>query len=386
MTNLLLRLFIKDHADVKSPKVRARIGRFAGGVGIICNLLLAAAKILVGILLGSVAIAADGLNNLSDTAASAVAVIGFRLAQSPADKDHPYGHGRFEYLSALGVAILILFVGVELIKLSIEKILSPTPIDLSFLAVAILTVSILVKLFMMHFFKELWRRTESSILRAAAQDSRNDVLVTAATLAGCLIYRYTDLNLDGYIGLGVALFILVSGFGVAKETISPLLGRRADSAITDGLATLILSHDRILGIHDLLVHDYGPGQCYATVHAEISASESPLTCHELIDRIEAAALAKMNVHLVIHYDPVAENDEEQNRLRATVEHTLSGLDPHLSIHDFRLTRAKEGDTLLFDVSIPYAMLPQEENIRSALTAALAAADYRGSTVIRFDAY
>lgn len=386
MTNLLLRLFIKDHADVKSPEVRARIGRFAGGVGILCNLLLAAAKILVGILLGSVAIAADGLNNLSDTAASVVAVIGFRLAQSPADKDHPYGHGRFEYLSALGVAILILFVGVELIKLSIEKILSPTPIDLSFLAVAILTVSILVKLFMMHFFKELWRRTESSILRAAAQDSRNDVLVTAATLAGCLIYRYTDLNLDGYIGLGVALFILVSGFGVAKETISPLLGRRADSAITDGLATLILSHDRILGIHDLLVHDYGPGQCYATVHAEISASESPLTCHELIDRIEAAALAKMNVHLVIHYDPVAENDEEQNRLRATVEHTLSGLDPHLSIHDFRLTRAKEGDTLLFDVSIPYAMLPQEENIRSALTDALAAADYRGSTVIRFDAY
>ena len=386
MTNLLLRLFIKDHADVKSPKVRARIGRFAGGVGILCNLLLAAAKILVGILLGSVAIAADGLNNLSDTAASVVAVIGFRLAQSPADKDHPYGHGRFEYLSALGVAILILFVGVELIKLSIEKILSPTPIDLSFLAVAILTVSILVKLFMMHFFKELWRRTESSILRAAAQDSRNDVLVTAATLAGCLIYRYTDLNLDGYIGLGVALFILVSGFGVAKETISPLLGRRADSAITDGLATLILSHDRILGIHDLLVHDYGPGQCYATVHAEISASESPLTCHELIDRIEAATLAKMNVHLVIHYDPVAENDEEQNRLRATVEHTLSGLDSHLSIHDFRLTRAKEGDTLLFDVSIPYAMLPQEENIRSALTDALAAADYHGSTVIRFDAY
>lgn len=386
MTNLLLRLFIKDHADVKSPEVRARIGRFAGGVGILCNLLLAAAKILVGILLGSVAIAADGLNNLSDTAASVVAVIGFRLAQSPADKDHPYGHGRFEYLSALGVAILILFVGVELIKLSIEKILSPTPIDLSFLAVAILTVSILVKLFMMHFFKELWRRTESSILRAAAQDSRNDVLVTAATLAGCLIYRYTDLNLDGYIGLGVALFILVSGFGVAKETISPLLGRRADSAITDGLATLILSHDRILGIHDLLVHDYGPGQCYATVHAEISASESPLTCHELIDRIEAAALAKMNVHLVIHYDPVAENDEEQNRLRATVEHTLSGLDSHLSIHDFRLTRAKEGDTLLFDVSIPYAMLPQEENIRSALTDALAAADYHGSTVIRFDAY
>ena len=386
MTNLLLRLFIKDHADVKSPKVRARIGRFAGGVGILCNLLLAAAKILVGILLGSVAIAADGLNNLSDTAASVVAVIGFRLAQSPADKDHPYGHGRFEYLSALGVAILILFVGVELIKLSIEKILSPTPIDLSFLAVAILTVSILVKLFMMHFFKELWRRTESSILRAAAQDSRNDVLVTAATLAGCLIYRYTDLNLDGYIGLGVALFILVSGFGVAKETISPLLGRRADSAITDGLATLILSHDRILGIHDLLVHDYGPGQCYATVHAEISASESPLTCHELIDRIEAATLAKMNVHLVIHYDPVAENDEEQNRLRATVEHTLSGLAPHLSIHDFRLTRAEEGDTLLFDVSIPYAMLPQEENIRSALTDALAAADYHGSTVIRFDAY
>lgn len=386
MTNLLLRLFIKDHADVKSPEVRARIGRFAGGVGILCNLLLAAAKILVGVLLGSVAIAADGLNNLSDTAASVVAVIGFRLAQSPADKDHPYGHGRFEYLSALGVAILILFVGVELIKLSIEKILSPTPIELSLLAIMILAASMLVKLFMLFFFRELGRRTESSVLHAAAQDSRNDILVTAATLAGCLVYRYTDLNLDGYIGLGVALFILVSGFGVAKETISPLLGRRADSALTDGLATLILSHDRILGIHDLLIHDYGPGQCYATVHAEISASESPLSCHELIDRIEAAALEKMNVHLVIHYDPVAENDGEQNRLREAVEDTLSGLDTRLSVHDFRLTRAEEGDTLLFDVSIPYAMLSHEENIRSALADALTAANYRGSTVIRFDAY
>lgn len=384
MTKLLLRLFIKNRDDLSSPAVRARIGKLAGYVGIACNLLLAVLKITVGFLIGSVSITADGLNNLSDTASSAVAIVGYHLAQHPADKDHPYGHGRFEYLSSLGIAVVILFVGVELIKTAIEKIVTPIPMNLSTIAILVLIASILLKLWMYLFFGTLGRRTASSVLLAAAADSRNDVLATAAILAGCIIYRCFDLNLDGYIGLAVAIFILVSGFRIAGETVSPLLGRRADTALTEGLTALLLSEERILGIHDLLVHDYGPGQCYASVHAELSASEDPIGCHALIDRIEAEALSALNVHLVIHYDPVSENDEEQNLMRATVDRLLAEIDPRLSIHDFRIVHTGHGATLRFDISLPYTMLGQEEEIREDLDAALLTAGYRYTMHIRFD--
>ena len=386
MTRLLLRLFIGKGQNEKSPGTRARIGRLGGIVGLVCNLLLAAAKLTVGLLLGSVAIAADGLNNLSDTASSAVTIIGFRLAQHPADKDHPYGHGRFEYLAALGIAVVILFVGGELAKESILRLITPAPMTPAPIALWLLVAAALLKLWMYLFFKALGRCTASTVLLAAATDSRNDVLATSAVLVGYLAYRYFDINLDGYIGLAVAVFILASGLRMASETVSPLLGRRADSALTDGIASLLLSYDRILGIHDLLVHDYGPERCYASVHAEISASEDTLECHELIDGIEARALTELYVHLVIHCDPVNEGNEEQNRLRALVERTLEALDPRLSIHDLRLSHAEGGEVLSFDVNIPYAMASKETEVRAAIADALAEDSPMLTTDIRFDAY
>lgn len=386
MTNILLRLFIKDHANATAPAVRARIGKFAGIIGILCNLLLAIGKITVGVFFGIISITADGLNNLSDMASSVIAFIGFRLSQQPADRDHPYGHGRFEHLSALGVAVLILLMGGELVKASVGKILSPVPSVPTLLVFLVLTISILIKLWMLFFFKALYRRTASGVLLAAAQDSRNDVLATTAVLAGCILKRAFDLNIDGYIGLAVAIFVLFSGFCMIKETSSPLLGTRADNALTEGITALILAHERILGIHDLLIHDYGAGQCYATVHAEISASEDTIACHALIDSIEEKALSELNVRLVIHYDPVIENDAEHDRMRAVIDRLLFGIAPELSIHDFRIAHSEEGSTLFFDVSIPYSMQVEEERIKAALDSALAEGGHHYATVIRFDAY
>ena len=386
MTKLILRLCIGKGQNEKSPEVRARIGKLGGIVGLLCNVLLAALKLTVGLLLGSVAILADGLNNLSDTASSVVTIVGFRLAQHPADKDHPYGHGRFEYLAALGIAVVILIVGGELAKEAILRIVTPAPMNPAPIALWLLVGSALLKLWMHRFFKVLGRRTASSVLLAAAQDSRNDVLATSAVLTGCLAYRYLNVNLDGYIGLAVAVFILASGLRMVSETVSPLLGRRADGALTDGIVALLLSYDRILGIHDLLVHDYGPGRCYASVHAEISASEDTLECHELIDGIEARALAELFVHLVIHCDPVNEGNEEQNRLRALIERTLEAFDPRLSLHDFRLSHGEGGATLSFDVNIPYAMASKEAEVRASIAAAIGTEEKPLTADVRFDAY
>ena len=384
MTHLLLKLFVKNYTDPNSPAVHSAIGKLAGIVGIVCNCLLAAGKLILGLLVGSMAVIADGVNNLSDTASSAVTLLGFRMAQSPADKDHPYGHARYEYLSGLVVAALILLVGGKLVLSSLEKIIHPTPPSISPLTLILLIVSIAVKLWMSLFFRTLDKKIDSSPLAATAVDSRNDVIATTAVLIGCLCNYFFQINIDGYIGLAVAVFILYSGVITARDTVSPLLGQQADKELVSKMTALILSHEKVLGIHDLLVHDYGPGQCYASVHVELSAEENPLVCHDIIDDIECDVLEQFHVHLVIHYDPVVENDAEQNEMREIMQSIVLNLDPQLSMHDFRIVRGSTLPKLVFDLSVPYSMSGRHREIKVKIDCALHQMGKDYTTVIRFD--
>ena len=384
MTELLLRLFIKNYRNTEDNKVHSAIGKLAGTTGIICNFLLFAFKLIAGVLSGAVSIIADALNNLTDAASSVVALLGFHLARRPADKDHPYGHARYEYLSGLIVAALILLIGAELVEGSVRKIFSPASVEFSAVTFAVLICSIGVKLWMSVFFGNLGKRIRSTTLKAASVDSRNDVIASTAVLAGCVIGWLFDVNIDGYIGLAVALFILWSGIGVARETISPLLSEQADQNLVKRISELVLSHEKVLGIHDLLVHDYGPGQCFASVHVELSAQEDPLNCHDIIDAIECNVLETMNVHLVIHYDPVVVNDDEWTQMRSITEEIITQLDPSLSMHDFRIVRGAAQTKLVFDLAVPYSMRQERKELKQRIDEELKRRNKHYTTVIRFD--
>ena len=384
MTKLLLRLAGITKENENTVSSHGKIGKLAGTTGIICNLILFVFKVLVGVFSGAVSVIADALNNLSDAASSVVTLLGFRLAQRPADRDHPYGHARYEYLSGLAVAVMILVIGVELVKGSVEKIFVPAEVTFTILSVVILLCSIGVKIWMSLFFFALSKKTGSTTLKAAAIDSRNDVIASVAVLAGCLAQWIFSLQLDGYIGMAVALFIIYSGIGVAKETISPLLGQKADEKLIEEIGALVLSHEKVLGIHDLLVHDYGPGRCYASVHVEISAQEDPLLCHDVIDHIECEALETLNVNLVIHYDPVLENDEEWTKMRRLIEEMAVKLNPSYSVHDFRLVRGASHTKLVFDLAIPYSAEGDVREIKEYIDQQLLQRELDYSTVIRFD--
>lgn len=308
MTKLLLRLFIKNHQDSQSPTVRGAIGKLSGVVGILCNVILFLAKFIVGLMAGSVAVMADAVNNLLDASSSIVTLLGFRMAQRPADHGHPYGHGRYEYLAGLLVAGIILLSGGDQARTAVEKIIRPAAADFSTVTFIVLFFSIGIKLWMCVFYKKLGKQIQSTTLLAASVDSRNDVLASCSVLLCCGLEFFFQIKLDAYAALAVALFILYSGIKLTGETISPLLGKKADDELIEQISELVLSHEAVLGIHDLLVHDYGPGKCYASVHAEMSASEDPIVSHEIIDHIEKETLERMNVHLVIHFDPVVKDN------------------------------------------------------------------------------
>ncbi len=368
MTNLLLRLFV-PHSSEHTPAVHAAIGKLAGITGILCNVLLAALKILAGIITGSVAVTGDGINNLTDSASSVVTLLGFRMAQRPADGEHPFGHGRYEYISGVVVAALVLLAGAELAKSSFDKILHPEAVPFTVLTLAILLVSIGVKLWMSGFNRKLGRLIGSKTLEATAQDSRNDVIATSAVLVSFLADALFHIRLDGFVGMGVALFILWSGICLAKSTIDPLLGVQADEELVGQLTELILAHQRVLGIHDLLIHDYGPGHCFATVHAEMDAGESPLDAHDQLDHIEQEALQRLGIHLVIHYDPIAET-EDWAACRELVQRCAQAITPAASIHDLRIVDYQQQKKLTFDLAVPYSQPQSDEALTEALTAAL----------------
>jgi cation diffusion facilitator family transporter len=383
MTGLLLKLFVKDPHDPQ--KSRSAIGRLSGIVGIVCNLLLFAGKLLVGSLSGSVSITADAMNNLSDASSAIVTFLGFKLAEKPADEDHPYGHARYEYLSGLAVAGIILVIGFELAKSSVEKILNPSPVAFSWVTAAVLAGSIAVKLWLSLFNGKLSKRISSTTLAATAADSRNDCIATGAVLIAGLLEYFFSWQVDGYMGLAVALFILYSGVMLGKETISPLLGENASPELRQLIEDYVNQNPKVLGFHDLMVHDYGPGQRFASMHVEMSNREDPLRCHEIIDDMERECLQNFNVHLVIHYDPVVTDDPELDRMKVMVRQELDKIHPNLAFHDFRMVTGDSHTNLIFDISLPVNLVGQEKHIRTTLDQNLSAREGKWIyTVITFD--
>lgn len=299
-----------QNKPIDDPVLRAKIGKRAGLVGIGCNLLLAAGKLAVGLISGSMSVTADALNNFSDAASSVVTLVGFKLAERPADRHHPYGHARYEYISGLAVAVMILLIGLELLKSSAMKIIEPAATQFSWVGAVVLMASILVKLWTHFYYKRNGRRIGSAALMASAADSRNDVLMTGAVLEAALIEMFTDLPVDGYMGAAVAIFILCSGYKIAKDAISVLIGEGITSELEQEVIAFVNSYDTIMNAHDLMVHDYGPGQRFATIHVEVDKEEDPLRWHELFDEIENACLEKFRIHLVIHAEPIVCDNEE----------------------------------------------------------------------------
>lgn len=368
MTELLLHLFVPN-ASLHTPDVHAKIGKLAGIVGIVCNVLLACLKLAAGLLSGSVAIAGDGINNLTDSASSVVTLLGFRMAQRPADEEHPFGHGRYEYVSGVVVAALVLLAGAELAKSSFEKILHPESVPFSVLTVGILLISIALKLWMAGFNRKLGKMIHSATLEATAQDSRNDIITTAAVLLSFLADALLHIQLDGYVGMGVAGFILWSGIKLAKDTVSPLLGTQADAQTVEQLTHMILSHSRVQGIHDLLIHDYGPGHVFATVHAEMDANEPPLDAHDQLDHIEQEAMRQLGIHLVIHYDPIPEGGEWAAYRRLAKECAFQ-ITPDATLHDLRILDYQGKRKLAFDLAVPYTLPISDEEILRRLRESL----------------
>ncbi len=348
MTNLLLKTFVKNHAQTDKQEVRTAYGKLAGFVGIVCNILLFAAKIIIGTLSGSVSITADAFNNLSDASSSIINLLGFKLSEKPADAEHPYGHGRYEYLSALSVAILIILIGFELFKTSFNKIINPVNVKFSWILTIVLILSILVKLWMMIFNKKLGKAIKSTALIATSQDSRNDVIATLAVLIATVVSAFTKLELDGWIGMGVAIFILISGFGLIKSTIDPMLGRAPDREFVRKIRDRIMSYEGVLGVHDLIIHDYGPCRQFASVHVEMAAEEDVLASHDVIDNIEFDFLNDIGLNMIVHYDPIITKNELVSSMRYKIQEIVKTVNPSLSIHDLRVVPGVTHTNLVFD--------------------------------------
>ena len=363
MLNKIFAIFIKNSEDIKSPTVRASYGKFANIVGILLNILLFIIKGIAGLLSGSVAIIADAINNLSDASSNVIGFLGFKLGNRPADEEHPYGHGRYEYVAGLLVAFLIMMIGIELLKSGIDKILNPTEISFSILAIVIMVVAIFVKLYMMIFNRIIAKKISSQTLYATATDSRNDVISTSVVLASTIFSIFSSFSIDGYMTVIVSLIILISGVKVVIDTISPLLGKVPDKEIVIELKEMIMSYDGVLGIHDLMVHDYGSGRLFASVHVEMSAKEDPFKSHETIDTIEKDVLEKLNLNLVIHYDPIADDDKMICELKECISCGIKNLDNRLSIHDLRIVYGPQRDIAIFDMVIPFDKNLNEKQLK-----------------------
>ncbi len=350
-----------------TTKGRQAVGMRASVVGIALNTLLCAAKAVIGLAAGSISIVADAVNNLSDAASNVISLLGFKLASKPADAGHPYGHGRYEYLAGLSVAVLVLVVGVELARGSIEKLLNPAPVEYSAVLVAVLLLSIAAKLWMMLFNAQVGKEIDSGVLAAASVDSRNDVITTAAVLAAAGVSYFTGFELDGWVGLAVAAFILWSGVELVRDAIDPLLGKPADPETIKLIENKMLSYDGILGIHDLIVHDYGPGRVFASIHAEVDSSVDILTSHELIDAIEQDFLKNEGLAVVIHLDPIVTSDARVSKLRKWISEDVAQIDPRLSIHDLRIVPGENRTNVIFDCYEPYAVEIDEDELKTMIS-------------------
>ncbi len=364
--NTFLRWFIKDYDNSQDPEVRSRCGKLAGTVGIISNLVLFCAKLTVGLLSNSVSVLADALNNLTDASSSIVTLLGFRLSEKPADKHHPFGHARIEYLSGMAVSVLILLIGFELGKSSVEKLLAPQATFFSAALVVVMLVSVGVKLWLAVFNSRVGRHIGSATLAAAAADSRNDVVTTLAVLAACVVGHLFAVDLDGWVGLAVAAFILYSGVRALKETADPLLGEAASEELTNTIALRLRACEQVRGVHDLIVHDYGPGRRFASVHVEMDRALDAMVAHEIIDDLERDFEQQDHIQMVIHYDPVVVDDPILDSTREWVNERVREIDPALHVHDFRMVAGKSHTNLIFDVVRPQELSLTAQQLRERI--------------------
>lgn len=384
MTEVLLKKFVKNYGDISDPQVRERYGIMSAIVGIVCNVLLCVGKFMAGTLAGSVSITADAVNNLSDTFSNFIVLVSVKLAATPADEKHPFGHARIEYIASLAVALLIGLLGVELIKSSYQKILHPDPIGFSYVAIGVLSVSIVVKLWMCLFNRKLGKRIDSSVLLATATDSLSDVAATSAVLIAAIVSPIVNFPLDGYMGVVVALFILYSGYCIIRDTINSLLGLAPGEELVREIEETISRYDGVLGTHDLVVHSYGPNRNFASVHVEVSASEDILVSHDMIDNIERDLAINKRIHLVVHLDPIITDDPEVDRLQTVMKNALHAIDSTLSLHDFRVVKGKTHTNMIFDVNIPVRFPLQNSHILANLNAVANALEGNYFCVVTFD--
>lgn len=367
MVDLLVHRFIENADDTANPAVRNAYGTLASTVGIVCNVLLCVGKGAIGLFAGSVSIVADAVNNLSDASSNVVSLLGFHMAGRPADREHPYGHGRYEYLAGMVVAVLVLVIGVELVRSSVEKLVDPSPTEFSPAVAIVLVASMLVKAWMMLFNRTLGRRIGSVTLEATAMDSRNDVITTGAVLAAAVVSALTGVDLDGWAGLAVGCFILWSGFGLMRETIDPLLGRTPSDELVRHIHDTIMGYPGVLGTHDLMVHDYGPGRQFASAHVEMAAEVSPLDSHDTLDNIEREFLERDGMHVVLHYDPIVTDDPQVCDLRNWIAQQVKVIDPELTIHDLRCVPGPTHTNVIFDCVRPHGLAMSDDELRGTIS-------------------
>ncbi len=384
MISLLANIFIGNNSDTSSPHIRQKYGVLCGAVGIFLNILLFAGKFLAGIISNSIAITADAFNNLSDAGSSLVTLFGFRMAGQKPDPDHPFGHGRIEYLSGFLVSIAILFMAFELVRTSIDKIIHPQPVTFSILSVMILLVSILVKVYMAYYNKSIGKKIDSTAMNATALDSLSDVLATSVVLIATLVGHYTSLQIDGYCGVIVGLFIFYAGYSAAKDTISPLLGQPPNPDFVKNVEEIVMSYDLVLGIHDMVVHDYGPGRVMLSLHAEVSADGNILVLHDMIDNIEHRLHNELHCEAVIHMDPIIINDEQTNTLKKQVTEILSTHYPEVGFHDLRIVEGPTHTNILFDIVVPFDYKHSDDEIMDSLRQELNKINNTYQTIIQID--
>lgn len=384
MTDLILRIFVRDHKNAEDPAVRDKCGRVAGAVGIVTNFLLFLMKIIVGTVFHSVSVTADAVNNLTDSGSSVVTLIGFKMASKPADEKHPFGHAHIEYLSGVIVSFIVIFLGLQLGMSSIEKILMPEENALTPVALVVLVISILAKLWQCLFYRKVGRMIKSESVEATSKDSRNDVIATSVVLLGAVITMLTGVNLDGYMGAAVALFIVFSGVQLTISTADPLLGQAPEGELVQTITEKMLSYPGIIGMHDLAVHNYGVGRCFASAHCEVDAKNDILVSHDLIDNIERDFSRDLGIHMVIHLDPVIVGDARTDALHCKVQSLVTALYPTVTIHDFRVIWGVTHSNIVFDAAVPFAVKDSDAVITQKLEAEIQKLDPDYRTVVTID--
>ena len=384
MTDLILRIFVRDHKNTEDPAVRDKCGRVAGAVGIVTNFLLFLMKIIVGTVFHSVSVTADAVNNLTDSGSSVVTLIGFKMASKPADEKHPFGHARIEYLSGVIVSFIVIFLGLQLGMSSIEKILTPEENALTPVALVVLVISILAKLWQCLFYRKVGRMIKSESVEATSKDSRNDVIATSVVLLGAVITMLTGVNLDGYMGAAVALFIVFSGVQLTISTADPLLGQAPEGELVQTITEKMLSYPGIIGMHDLAVHNYGVGRCFASAHCEVDAKNDILVSHDLIDNIERDFSRDLGIHMVIHLDPVIVGDARTDALHCKMQSLVTALYPTVTIHDFRVIWGVTHSNIVFDAAVPFAVKDSDAVITQKLEAEIQKLDPDYRTVVTID--